>query len=63
MEAYEVFLSKIWVYSEAQVAEVLKNLKLLKAAPTRWLSHGEAIDRFIRLGDYEGSKTKNNGNL
>ena len=35
------------VYSEAQVAEGLKNLKLLKAVPTRWPSHGEATKRLI----------------
>ena len=35
------------VYSEAQVAEELKKLKLLKAAPTIWLSHGETTKRLI----------------
>ena len=43
------------VYSEAQVVEGLKNLSLLKAVPTRWLSHGEAtkclISRFQPLID------------
>ena len=35
------------VYSEAQFAERLQKLKLLKAAPTRWLSHGEVTKRLI----------------
>ena len=35
------------VYGEAQILERLKKLKLLKAAPTRWLSHGEATKRLI----------------
>ena len=34
-------------YGETQVAEGLKKLKILKAAPTRWLSHGEATKRLI----------------
>ena len=34
--------AKAAVYGEAQVAEGQKKLKLLKAAATRWLSHGEA---------------------
>ena len=60
------------VYSEAQVAEGLKKLKLLKAAPTRWFLSWRGhktfdftistIDRFTRHDDYEGSKTGNNRN-
>ena len=35
------------VYGEAQMLHGLSKLKLLKAAPTRWLSHGEATKRLI----------------
>ena len=43
------------VFGSAQAAEGQKKLKLLKAAPTRWLSHGEAskqlVSRFESLID------------
>ena len=43
------------VYGEAQIGEKLKKLQVLKAAPTRWLSHEEAtkhlISRFQALID------------
>ena len=46
---------KYTVYSEAQVIEGLKKLNLLKAAPTRWVSHGQTtkglISRFQPLVD------------
>ena len=35
------------VFGAAQTAVGEKNLKLLKAAPTRWLSHGEASKRLV----------------
>ena len=35
------------IFAAAQSAEGLKNMKLLKAATTRWLSHGEACNRVI----------------
>ena len=39
---------KASVFGAAQTAVGEKNLKLLKAAPTRWLSHGEASMRLVR---------------
>ena len=35
------------VYGEAKVAEGLRKLKLLKAAPTRWSSYAEATEHLI----------------
>ena len=66
LKAVDISLISVWklmkyssvksvVYGEAQVAEGLKKLKILKAAPTRWLCHGEAtkclISRFQPLID------------
>ena len=36
---------KVSVFGAAQTAEGLKNVKLLKAAATGWLSHGKASQR------------------
>ena len=38
---------KASVFGSAQAAEGQKKMKLLKAAPTRWLSHGEASKRLV----------------
>ena len=38
---------KASVFGAAQTVEGLKNVKLLKAAPTRWLSHGDASQRLV----------------
>ena len=38
---------KVSVFGAAQTVEGLKNVKLLKAAPTRWLSHGDASQRLV----------------
>ena len=35
------------MFGAAQTAVGKKTLKLLKAAPTRWLSHGEASKRLV----------------
>ena len=38
---------KASVFGAAQTVEGLKNVKLLKAVPTRWLSHGDALQRLV----------------
>ena len=38
---------KASVFGAAQTVDILKIIKLLKAAPTRWLSHGDASQRLV----------------
>ena len=44
---WSIPLVKAAIFKEAQNVLNQRHLKILKAAPTRWLSHGEASERVI----------------